>query len=101
VLFRAVNNCNRFHGAVRATVDKLFLLQSAMVVCFRGSEPERWRVKFLDKLQPLSQLGLRIVLGIIFLAHGYPKLTHTHGNLQGVFRRAWVAGVFCVCFWNP
>jgi putative oxidoreductase len=42
-------------------------------------------VKFLDKLQPLAQLALRIVLGIIFLAHGYPKLTHTHGNLQGVF----------------
>jgi putative oxidoreductase len=42
-------------------------------------------VKFLDKLQPLSLFVLRIVLGIIFLYHGYPKLTHTHGNLQGVF----------------
>jgi putative oxidoreductase len=42
-------------------------------------------VKFLDKLQPLSLLVLRFVLGIIFFYHGYPKLTHTHGNLQGVF----------------
>jgi putative oxidoreductase len=42
-------------------------------------------VKFLDKLQPLSLSVLRVVLGIIFLYHGYPKLTHTHGNLQGVF----------------
>ena len=42
-------------------------------------------MKFLDKLQPLSLFVLRIVLGIIFLYHGYPKLTHTHGNLQGVF----------------
>jgi putative oxidoreductase len=42
-------------------------------------------VKFLDRLQPLSLFVLRIVLGVIFLYHGYPKLTHTHGNLQGVF----------------
>jgi putative oxidoreductase len=42
-------------------------------------------VEFLDKLQPLSLFILRIALGIIFLYHGYPKLTHTHGNLQGVF----------------
>jgi putative oxidoreductase len=42
-------------------------------------------VKFLDKLQPLSLLTLRVILGIIFLYHGYPKLTHTHGNLQAVF----------------
>jgi putative oxidoreductase len=42
-------------------------------------------VKFLDKLQPLSLFALRAILGIIFLYHGYPQLTHTHGNLQGVF----------------
>jgi putative oxidoreductase len=42
-------------------------------------------VKFFDKLQLLSLLALRIALGIIFLYHGYPKLMHTHGNLQGVF----------------
>ena len=42
-------------------------------------------MKFLDKLQPLSLLVLRIVLGVIYLYHGYPKLPHTHGNLQAVF----------------
>jgi putative oxidoreductase len=42
-------------------------------------------VRFLDKLQPLSLLTLRAILGIIFLYHGYPQLTHTHGNLQAVF----------------
>jgi putative oxidoreductase len=42
-------------------------------------------VRSLDKLQPLSLLLLRVVLAIIFLFHGYPKLTHTHGNLQAVF----------------
>jgi putative oxidoreductase len=42
-------------------------------------------VKFLDRLQSLSLLAVRIVLGIIFLYHGYPKLTHLHGNLQSVF----------------
>src|SRR5882757_2698683 len=42
-------------------------------------------VKFLDKLQPLSILTLRVILAIIFLYHGYPKLTHTHGNFQAVF----------------
>src|ERR1700733_3302156 len=39
----------------------------------------------MDKLQPLSLLTLRVILGIIFLYHGYPKLTHTPGNLQAVF----------------
>jgi putative oxidoreductase len=51
-------------------------------------------VKFLDRLQPLSLLVLRIVLGIIFLYHGYPKLTHTHGNLQGVFIEHGLPGYF-------
>jgi putative oxidoreductase len=42
-------------------------------------------VKFLDRLQALALLILRVTLGIIFVYHGYPKLTHTHGNLSGVF----------------
>jgi putative oxidoreductase len=42
-------------------------------------------VRLLDKLQPLSLLTLRAILGVIFLYHGYRKLTHTHGNLQAVF----------------
>jgi putative oxidoreductase len=31
-------------------------------------------VRFLDRLQPLALLALRLVLGIIMLAHGYSKL---------------------------
>ena len=50
--------------------------------------------KFLDKLQPLSLLVLRVALGIIFLYHGYPKLMHTHGNLQGVFVEHGLPGYF-------
>jgi putative oxidoreductase len=51
-------------------------------------------VKFLDNLQPLSLLVLRIAFGIIFLYHGYPKLMHTHGNLQGVFVEHGLPGYF-------
>jgi putative oxidoreductase len=56
--------------------------------------PEILGVKFLDKLQPVSLLALRIVLGTIFLFHGYPKLAHTHGNLQGVFVEHGMPGYF-------
>lgn len=31
-------------------------------------------MKFLSSLQPVALLSLRIVLGVIFLAHGYPKI---------------------------
>ena len=51
-------------------------------------------MKFLDNLQPLSLLVLRIAFGIIFLYHGYPKLMHTHGNLQGVFVEHGLPGYF-------
>jgi len=39
-------------------------------------------VKLLDSLRPLGLLVLRIVLGIIFLYHGYPKLAHLRGGTQ-------------------
>jgi putative oxidoreductase len=39
-------------------------------------------VKFLSTLQPIALLLLRIVLAIIFLYHGYPKLAHLRGNPQ-------------------
>jgi putative oxidoreductase len=51
-------------------------------------------LKFLNSVQPVSLLMLRIVLGIIFLYHGYPKLAHTHGNLQGVFIEHGMPGYF-------
>jgi putative oxidoreductase len=42
-------------------------------------------VKFLNSLQPLGLLILRLTLGVIFLTHGYPKLTRGAGALQGMF----------------
>jgi putative oxidoreductase len=39
-------------------------------------------VKLLDSLKPFGLLLLRIALGVIFLAHGYPKLAHLRGGAQ-------------------
>jgi putative oxidoreductase len=39
-------------------------------------------VKFLNSLQPVGLLALRIALGITFVAHGYPKLAHLRGEAQ-------------------
>ncbi|HEY1925332.1 MAG TPA: DoxX family protein [Candidatus Acidoferrum sp.] len=51
-------------------------------------------MKFLDRLRPLSFLILRVILALIFIYHGYPKLTHTHGNLQGMFVEHGMPGYF-------
>ena len=37
-------------------------------------------MRFLDRLQPLALLALRVALGAIMAAHGYPKV---FGGLQG------------------
>jgi putative oxidoreductase len=42
-------------------------------------------VKFLNSFQPLGLLALRVALGLIFLTHGYPKLTRGGGPLQAMF----------------
>jgi putative oxidoreductase len=39
-------------------------------------------LRFLNSLQPVGLLVLRIALGIIFIAHGYPKLAHLRGGAQ-------------------
>ena len=39
-------------------------------------------MKFLNSLQPIGLLVLRIALGVIFLYHGYPKLAHLRGGAQ-------------------
>ena len=40
------------------------------------------RMELLDKLKPLGLLGLRAALAMIFIYHGFPKLTHTHQYVQ-------------------
>jgi len=45
----------------------------------------RNRLKFLNSLQPLGLLILRAAIGVIFFAHGYPKLMHSDGPLQATF----------------
>jgi len=42
-------------------------------------------LKFLNSFQPLGLLALRIALGLIFLTHGYPKLTRAAGPMQAMF----------------
>jgi len=42
-------------------------------------------LRFLNRLQPIALLCLRIALGIIFLYHGYPKLAHPTAQMHGAF----------------
>ena len=57
-------------------------------------------MKFLSSLQPLGLLCLRVAIGMIFLTHGYPKLTRSATALQDLFvqhglpaKLVYVAGV--------
>ena len=36
-------------------------------------------MRILDKLQPLGLVAMRIALGAVMIAHGYPKVTNIHG----------------------
>lgn len=53
----------------------------------------------LEKLKPLALLLLRAALGVIFIFHGYPKLTHAHqwvenfGHMGFPGYFAYIAGV--------
>jgi putative oxidoreductase len=42
-------------------------------------------MKFLKGLEPISLVMLRAVLGVIFLAHGYPKLMHPTDAMREFF----------------
>ena len=42
-------------------------------------------MKFLSSFQPLGLLVFRVALGVIFLTHGYPKLTRSAAAMQGMF----------------
>ena len=53
-------------------------------------------MRFLNSLQPVGLLILRIALGIIFIYHGYPKLAHLRGGaqMQGFFVEHGLPGYF-------
>jgi len=42
-------------------------------------------MKFLRSFEPLSLLALRLVLALIFVYHGYPKLTHPTEQMREFF----------------
>ncbi len=42
-------------------------------------------MKFLNSLQPVSLLILRLALALIFIYHGYPKLVHTNEGMREFF----------------
>jgi putative oxidoreductase len=52
-------------------------------------------VKYLNALQPFTLVAVRIVLAIIFMSHGYPKLAHSSGNMQTFFIEHGLPG-YCV-----
>ena len=51
-------------------------------------------MKFLKGLEPLSLLALRVVLGLIFLVHGYPKLAHPSDAMREFFLSHGLPGYF-------
>jgi putative oxidoreductase len=42
-------------------------------------------MKFLNGVQPLALLVLRVCLAIIFVYHGYPKLVHANAGMREFF----------------
>lgn len=51
-------------------------------------------MRVLNRLQPFALLILRVALGAIFLSHGYPKLAHASGGMQGMFQQHGLPGYF-------
>jgi putative oxidoreductase len=51
-------------------------------------------MKSLNSLQPLGLIVLRVVLGLIFFSHGYPKLAHAGAGMQGFFVQHGLPGYF-------
>ena len=51
-------------------------------------------MKFLKSLGPLALLGLRCVMALIFLVHGYPKLVHPTEAMHGFFIAHGLPGYF-------
>lgn len=51
-------------------------------------------MKFLKSLEPLALFCLRLVLGLIFLTHGYPKLVHPTEAMHSFFIAHGLPGYF-------
>jgi uncharacterized membrane protein YphA (DoxX/SURF4 family) len=51
-------------------------------------------MKSMKGLEPLSLLTLRIVLGLIFLVHGYPKVMHPNPGMRDFFISHGLPGYF-------
>ncbi len=51
-------------------------------------------MKFLNTLQPVGLLVLRVALGLIFFSHGYPKLAYSGAGMQSFFVQHGLPGYF-------
>jgi len=51
-------------------------------------------MKFMRSFEPLALLALRLVLAIIFLYHGYPKLAHANAQMRDFFVSHGLPGYF-------
>jgi len=51
-------------------------------------------MKFMKSLDPLSLLALRLVVGLVFLYHGYPKLLHPNPGMRDFFISHGLPGYF-------
>jgi putative oxidoreductase len=51
-------------------------------------------MKSLNSLQPLGLVVLRLVLGLIFFSHGYPKLASSGAEMQSFFVQHGLPGYF-------
>ena len=59
---------------------------AALLECERISvTPGEAFVKFLGSFAGLGLLVLRVAVGLIFLVHGYPKLTRSAAAMEGLF----------------
>jgi len=51
-------------------------------------------MKFLNSLQPVGMLILRLSLALIFFSHGYPKVAHSAPGMQEFFVQHGLPGYF-------
>jgi len=51
-------------------------------------------MKFLNSLQPVGLLILRLSLALIFFSHGYPKVAHSAAGMQEFFVQHGLPGYF-------